>query len=518
MLCRISGRSFVTTTRIRQSHWEETQTVNLGGFSNLVHQPDGKQVTIGARSEGWGDVYDERFFLSQNVDETDERNRQVGEVEWLPWTGFACHATEPPTTIEVVVSESQIVQLRFQVQGTPSVVIWSEDLKLEIPAHLPVTGRQAPACAGWIDVWCGFLTPECIGDHYSHPGSLADYHQSIHEAGQDRRTAAVEWLSSRLEPLYGDVTSGIEAEPLRNHEEYLISLNILDMPTCPRALPGSMREFPGTVPLDDVLAAIQLDASVDTSKDVHAEWSGLFVMLIKSEDGPSAGCVVPAWLIGDSKRESHFLSGLSRLRVACCRSPFAAAWKFPSFQTLILSPNTPLNLSLWDRGSGSEVDQHLLSKMQAFIDAMVRGSLVSLQHSLKTAIYIGPKRSTVPRHLNSSMMDEFSSWADGLGAWRWMSICAEKDLASCARWLGDNVSGLGTSFTLVRETFYDVDTKTVHAAMKNAVSKDEEGDADMFVEFEAESDSWPKSSKIVIKDNRTPFEGIHRISAKVSRK
>ncbi|HRA88014.1 MAG TPA: hypothetical protein PK992_08090, partial [Planctomycetaceae bacterium] len=480
-----------------------SQTVNLGGFSNLVHQPGGKQVTIGARSEGWKDVYNEHYFLSQNVDEPSERKQKVGDVELSPWTGFAYHDTEPPLTIEVSVSERQIDKLEFHVHGTPSVVLWSEHLKLESPEHLRATALQVAACVGWIDVWCGFLIPECIGDHSSHPGTLEDYHQSIHEAGQERRRAAVEWLSSHLEPLYEPLDIQIPSDATLSAAKPLASLKILDIPTFTSELPDWLLATSASVPLDAVLAALLPAEGTGAYKHVDGEWSKLFVVLHRPDTGPSAGCVVPFCLIGDPKNTSHFLSGLSQLRVACCRTPFAAAWKFPSFQALISSPNTPLNLGLWDRGSDSEINQHLLSKLQALIDAMVRGSLSSLQDLLQTSIYIGPKRSTVPRHLNSSMMDEYSSWADGLGAWRWMTTCAEKDLASCARWLGDKVSGLGTNFTLVRETFYDVDSETVYAAMYKAVSKDEEGDGDMFEEFEAEADSWPKSSKIVVKDNRT---------------
>ena len=92
-----------------------------------------------------------------------------------------------------------------------------------------------------------------------------------------------------------------------------------------------------------------------------------------------------------------------------------------------------------------EAKTHLLQ----FVAACTLGLLERLT-------YLGPKRATVPRNLNSDVIDEFSSWGDGLGAWRWLLHCEELEFEKCNEWLSQDATGLNTGFNLEREDFREL--------------------------------------------------------------
>jgi predicted ATPase len=90
----------------------------------------------------------------------------------------------------------------------------------------------------------------------------------------------------------------------------------------------------------------------------------------------------------------------------------------------------------------------------ARIDQTVRVAIRQLRSYLNDICYIGPKRSSVPRNLNESVLDEYSSWGNGLGAWRWLlnrNNCPDPVFANCSQWLADSASGLGTGYALRRD-------------------------------------------------------------------
>ncbi len=90
----------------------------------------------------------------------------------------------------------------------------------------------------------------------------------------------------------------------------------------------------------------------------------------------------------------------------------------------------------------------------ARIDQTVRLAIRQLRTYLDNICYVGPKRSSVPRNFNESVLDEYSSWGNGLGAWRWMlnrSSCPDSVFAKCSQWLSDSEPGLGTGYSLKRD-------------------------------------------------------------------
>ncbi len=90
----------------------------------------------------------------------------------------------------------------------------------------------------------------------------------------------------------------------------------------------------------------------------------------------------------------------------------------------------------------------------ARIDQTVRVATRQLRLYLNDICYIGPKRSSVPRNLNESVLDEYSSWGNGLGAWRWLlnrNSCPDPVFVRCSMWLADSRQGLGTGYTLRRD-------------------------------------------------------------------
>jgi len=80
-------------------------------------------------------------------------------------------------------------------------------------------------------------------------------------------------------------------------------------------------------------------------------------------------------------------------------------------------------------------------------------------------LYIGPKRSTVPRRLHSDTIGDYDDWADGLGAWNWMLKSEEEEFDACSEWLSNEEFGLNTGFALARASLVEVDATIVDSLL-----------------------------------------------------
>lgn len=120
----------------------------------------------------------------------------------------------------------------------------------------------------------------------------------------------------------------------------------------------------------------------------------------------------------------------------------------------------------------------LFDRHRARLDQILRMGTTLLDKRLREFCYVGPKRSTVPRNLNSDVMDEHADWGDGLGAWRWMLKCGDAALKKCSTWLNDEGKGLGTGFALEVERVFEVNdalitSVTEKLGVEGTGSKDE---------------------------------------------
>lgn len=90
----------------------------------------------------------------------------------------------------------------------------------------------------------------------------------------------------------------------------------------------------------------------------------------------------------------------------------------------------------------------------ARVDQTIRMAIRQLRMYLSGLCYVGPKRSSVPRNLNESVLDEYVNWGNGLGAWRWLlnhTECSKETFEKCSNWLSDPNQGLGTGYLLKRD-------------------------------------------------------------------
>ncbi len=110
-------------------------------------------------------------------------------------------------------------------------------------------------------------------------------------------------------------------------------------------------------------------------------------------------------------------------------------------------------------GDAFSSDQRRASAQQVksinTVGQIVQGSLFCLAKDLKETIYVGPKRSTVPRNLSSQNIAGCTNWGAGLASWKWLLEGDPTDIETCNDWLASTTKGLGTGYkievTVLRE-------------------------------------------------------------------
>ena len=84
-----------------------------------------------------------------------------------------------------------------------------------------------------------------------------------------------------------------------------------------------------------------------------------------------------------------------------------------------------------------------------FVDYLLRGSVCVLREYLSSTCYVGPKRSSVPRDLTTKNADQMTDWGDGLAAWRWLLTASDDEFKRCSDWLAED-DFLNTAYRLTR--------------------------------------------------------------------
>ena len=74
---------------------------------------------------------------------------------------------------------------------------------------------------------------------------------------------------------------------------------------------------------------------------------------------------------------------------------------------------------------------------------------------LRAITYVGPKRSSVPRVLSEDTADELASWGNGLAAWKWMLNASDSFLTKCVYWLSDP-SALDSGYAVMRQLYKEL--------------------------------------------------------------
>ncbi len=449
---------------------EGEQTVNLGGFQNLLHKP------VGAIVEGAADLMlgcrltEARgpfgLDLSLPTQYAFFRNdTDCNAYRWVdPNIGDSYFGTPPDISasnygftwecapdaeIYITIRGGTILGVKFVVGG----------LEL-LSTH----------CGCWINIW----HPLATGSTKSENDQIAS--QKTERLSERLRTAVRtgRWAQRDIHTMAGlSITC---------------ASSVLTCPTPPKTIivghhddteqlsaEAWMRRPMFT--LSSFLGALECnDEFLHELGKVNLD--GAFVILDfsffadQTEDTQKLPANITVGVRSDSQCRLEIAIELVRL---ACLMEATAGWfsldsdpnGFPTFRSPSLQCSGIGNEFIGMGLLGPSRDQHeAFDRCRARIDQQLRTSLMQLDSDLRELCYVGPKRRTVPRNLNSDVMDEFSSWGDGLGAWRWMLQCSAEDLTRCSNWLHDKPTGLGTSFSLEREEIIEHPTSTLEAILE----------------------------------------------------
>jgi hypothetical protein len=264
------------------------------------------------------------------------------------------------------------------------------------------------------------------------------------------------------------------------HPRGLVSFNVLELPTRPQYFsgPGSEVQEHGQVLrliLDHRLVTLDSFLNVYASDKLREKlaigtgWDGVFVILnqLTNEDGNQHDYTAIG--VGVLLQEASSLdAAIETVRLACLEEALAGRFRNDSDRNRFPTIHT--------RGFGCDkaIEQPGMSLLGAVpkyidlfdlhrsrLDQILRMGIKLLGQCLSDFCYVGPKRSTVPRYLNSDMMDEHINWGDGLGAWRWLLHCEDHEFAECDEWLSRNDPGFKTGFNLEREHLRELPERVV---------------------------------------------------------
>ena len=99
-------------------------------------------------------------------------------------------------------------------------------------------------------------------------------------------------------------------------------------------------------------------------------------------------------------------------------------------------------------------DESLGISTDDFISLAIKGSLTWLRDHVHEMLYVGPKRSMVPRALTSDSVRSLQTWGNGLAAWRWLlSGYGPTRISECSEWLQNR---LGTGYAFVIQDYAEI--------------------------------------------------------------
>ena len=441
------------------------ESVNLGGFANIVHDSNEDPIKLAATVTGWSSDYCEAHYLAQNrhwrsFDPVTSFENKPLDVEThrrgFCSTGISFHDWEPSTTIEVDITDGRVSNITFSTLDVPAVRIWrrlNASRKDGQAGHLFRQPRAIQPMIGWVNPGCGFLYPE----NYEIMGRGLDLngaHEAILQLGLSNCINITGTLADRL---------GFLCQTYDDHEvaigvDWLWSFDICGLPSEPTKSGLLRQHLTGVlVPLDrlieetfDFLPGKDL---LQLRKDSLAH---IFVWLVP-------GSSIPAGVVAAPQFESLISDGIGILRVLLTGDPVCNAITIRSIQGIWEELDHAIDLDIPDPIDTTEAGLCYLSERQALIDELIRGSLSTLIDGLNGFTYVGPKRSTVPRNLTSDVMDEYTSWGDGLGAWNWLSRCSTSDFEICSKWLWSETTGLNAGLSLEREIVYEIEASVLDA-------------------------------------------------------
>ncbi len=471
------------------------QTVNLGGIENFMHvatSPQGSEshdISLGCRitlsSEDWWNTAPFRAPWEYDYFHFDMESHGYCWEDPILADAYSHVVTRPGDTaaeFEEQPSGESVFEMHIVI-GRRTTASRFEIRHITIV----VDGEPLMSCSSdigqyntcwWINVWHNHLTP-------SPDKGVADRNN-------------IEWTRLRTEKqmkLAQNLTAALKSNrfircnaDLLNGTELTFVSSVLTCPT--RSQSVSYQKTPSdtdrTVGMLNRVTLVTLDSFLrclnysdhDVAGQQDDDSDGAFVGLLPDggdSEGSTSDCLSWVSLVAVTPSARCGLgTAVEKVRLACLLEALAGEFHVDSDVNHIPTFTAP---SI----KGSEKSCHFIGmslcgpslrqfqwfdQHRARIDQRMRMGLMKLDECLSEVCYVGPKRSTVPRNLNSDVMDEYDSWGDGLAAWKWMLQCNEEDVSRSSDWLGKTEPGIGTDFELIREQWYEVNSTLIEALRK----------------------------------------------------
>ncbi len=489
------------------------QTVNLGGIDNLLHVAGDQRFqspsfTLGCRVHiSPGDWHEKvswehaRFAFRTDsygycwVDPVvgmDYLRAEAGTEEKSP-TYDESLENDLDFDIQTTVDRRGIRALRIAVDGETYMCGWRDTASVGL--------------SWWINIFHDNLAP-------NPNAALTDPSNS---KWTNFRTSKLAKLAQKLRVM---ATNGA-LEYWDKAAFQSVELNIVrSVLTCPELkLAGDespVHSMPSNlvfVTLASFLQSLNYPQSLSEKTEDTVALDGAFVGLVLddgAEDPISIANLGFVWCVATQKDSSCALSTVvEKVRLACLCEALAGKFGlvsddngFPGAQVSSLGGSDECYGFLGNSLCGPSRTQHnWFDQQRARLDQTLRMGLMDFERSLREVCYVGPKRSTVPRNLNSDVMGDHTDWGDGLGAWNWMLQCSDDDLEICGEWLDEATKGLGTGFSLRRQELYEVEEHLLNPIRIGHSPREYLSDEEL-LQLEADVENSRSFTKISLIDRR----------------
>ncbi len=441
-------------------------TVNLGGFQNALHRPNADCIRIEAMIQGWDDVNALLHYIGNYSIVLNSTNQLQLERR----TGMAFNGYDFPVSISVTIRGGRISELLFSVSGFETIAFRESMVASSLRTEFGGFHLSGPSM--WFNPASGAIDPDFYEMHEQSHSS-----DDFLEASQRKALQKFGTRAKRVEHLLADcfeASSRIRLQQrLSSDTEFVVSSAVLSIPSDPEILTSAEAIPLVHARLNDVIQS--LAGAVDVSSTSQTEnLEEFYVSFRLISIGPDLTVSIPWAVLTTEEFRDGLFSAVSLLRTVFYEDEVVSCERMTGRHSVIPDLNVPLPFGWLEVGHEelSDSEMHRLNKVihqQSIIDELVRGSLKTLIKTLDQMLYVGPKRSSIPRQLDSRQLDPYRFWGDGLGAWRWLLVCSQSDLQKCSEMLRDPVVGLGTGYSLERIGLVEVEVSRLRSSGESSI-------------------------------------------------
>jgi predicted ATPase len=454
------------------------QTINLGGFSNLLHRTrDGYADALTIRckfrqARGGGGL--PPHFWEFNHYEFDTSSYGHGWID--PDTEIHCS--------EIADKNSAVNTFEFiDPHFLDDDIAWEMMLKI---AKSPETGdpeirhfkllvNDQPLISAWygnggnhfLDGWWVNVQHPLIDSEQSHSDD------SIPRKQFAERLQRVIGNEESDTPLINNGYCTDQNQLLLNNRPLVWCEDVLICPAEPKLSREAHPFFPSStlIPLSDFLHAM-VEAGAKLAPFDFIGISDSFVGIDKGLEYGDLNAALRAnpWSIVKcvavcAESIDQLPMAVFLVRMACLQDGMAVPFYFDFIPNAL--PGTEqvgmqIEVSEGDYAGltpcgATDLTLRRYNHRRALVNQHVKRSLWELRQTLNSFCYIGPKRRTISRSFDSREIDDYADWGDGTGAWRWLLNADPKSLDLVSSWLRKSEGGLGTGLSIERLSLLEVD-------------------------------------------------------------